>query len=307
MSESFRSACLRRKLDELAARRHPVPFTRSMTLAVSASGCKWGFEERWKPEPLASNEVVWLTRLGGCHASWPMDLLATERWLNREQEVCWPAKPLALDSQPLPVHAEAGGDCERLCGVASASLDACGCNQCYNAFKSGRGPLGENILLVTVSGTVLASGSTWHRLGNVSTRNGSQHPEVRASGFRPLAALAGIPIVQVACGGRLAGARSFGFGGSDDYQTEACTSYALFLAACGAVLSAALGDTGKALLGRRASGEAPQLVECLEHEHVCEVRISPLCRAGSRKAFAQPFATQRVRLKRPARQLRGGR
>lgn len=278
MSASFRSACLRRKLDELAARRHAVPSVRSTTLAVSATGCTLETEHSWTPGPLANNELVWLTPFGGCHASWPMDLLATGRWKAREQEACWPAKPLALESQPLAMHAEAEGDCERLCGVASASLKACGCTRCRGAFKSARGPFGECILLVTVSGTVLASGDTWHRLDNEYDGRQNQHPEMRSSGFRPLRALTGIPIVQVACGGRVAGARSFGFGSSsDDYHKEACTSYALFLAASGAVLSASLsvdlgyGGSGQALLGRRGRGCAPQLVECLEHEHVCEV------------------------------------
>jgi hypothetical protein len=283
MSASFCSACLRRKLDELAARRQAVPFVRSATLAVSATGCTPEAEHAWTPGPLANNELVWLTPHGGCHASWPIDLLSTGRWKLREQEANWPANPLALESQPLAMHAEAAGDCERLCGVASASLKACGCNDCRVAFKTGRGPFGENILLVTASGNVLASGDTWHRLDDEYPdirRVRRQHPEIRTSGFRPLRALAGIPIVQVSCGGRLAGARSFGFGSSsEDCHKEACTSYALFLAASGAVLSASLSHnvghgSGQALLGRRARSHAPQLVECLEHEHVCEVRAS---------------------------------
>ena len=155
MSETFLAACLRRKLDELVACRGRETMVQQLplmpTLAVSATGCDESRSFQWEPGPLASNELIWLSPDGGRHASWPVDLPLD-------------AREAELDSTPLAMHAEAAG--ESLCGVASASLDACACNHCWAFYKSGRGPFGENVLLVTVSGTVLASGDTWYKLGN---------------------------------------------------------------------------------------------------------------------------------------------
>jgi hypothetical protein len=181
-----------------------------------------------------------------------------------------------LGSTPLRFHDE--GESGRLCGVASASLDACECTACIGLYASRRGPFGENVLLLTQSGAVLASGGTWDSLAPRMRARGEElgvHAARRAEGFRPLPSLGGIRVVQVACGGRLAGAISLGCGFSDDQHKERCTSYALFLSGGGAVLSACLGGASQAQLGRRARGRGPQLVECLERERVVEARTAP--------------------------------